>query len=144
MQRTEPSLPLEEKLLTIIPKEYKSPENTGSSIKGMRALWGVFSGIEFERPGRGWEPVFSPDYTKFAYRAKMGGHEFIVIGDRKGAEFDEVRYAVFSPYGNKVAYAARQSKKWSSTSAMRKVVSSTKLGRLSLAMTAANWPTRRS
>ena len=49
-----------------------------------------------------------------------GGHQFIVIGDRKGAEFDEVRYAEFSPHGNKVAYAARQSKKWSSSSAMRK------------------------
>ncbi len=73
MQRTEPSLPLEEKLLTIIPKEYKKPGEYGQFYQGDAGSLGVFSGIEFERPGRGWEPVFSPDYTKFAYPAKMGG-----------------------------------------------------------------------
>ena len=90
------------------------------SINGMRALWGVFSGIGFERPGRGWEPVFSPDYTKFAYRAKMGGHEFIVIvtgrelslmklgtqcsviGDEKDGEFDKVGPPIFSHDGSKL------------------------------------------
>jgi len=105
-------IPLEEKLLATIPKEYKEPGDYEQIYPGNAAAWAVFSGVGFGRPGRGWEPVFSPDYSRFAYRAKMGKKEFIVIGETKGPEFDEVRYAVFSPDGSKIAYAAKLNKKW--------------------------------
>jgi hypothetical protein len=77
-----------------------------------RYLWDVVSTVSFERQGGGWEVTLSPDYSKVAYRAKVGGKVFAVISGKKGPDFDDVRYAAFSPDGSKLAYAARLNDRW--------------------------------
>ena len=142
---------LEEKLLASIPSQYK--EAGGYSDSGPfelpRNLVGRYSELKlskstlelrskhfaaeirvtFENTGRGgWAPVLSPDRRTVAYRAKEGKKEFIVIGDKKGEEFDEVRDHVFSPAGDSVTYRARINKRWFIVNAEQKGAEYDKVG----------------
>lgn len=105
-------IPLEERLLAAIPKEYSEPRGYEQPSLMNRFLWDVVPEVGFERPGGGWEVALSPDYSRVAYRAKAGGKVFAVVNDKKGPDFDDVRYATFSPDGSKLAYAARLNKRW--------------------------------
>lgn len=103
----------EEKLLTVIPKEYDEP----GWYEYVSPVWGqvqrsVLPKLRFERYGGGWEVTLSPDYSKVAYRAKAGGKVFAVVNGKKESDFDDVRYLVFTPDGSKLAYAARLKDKW--------------------------------
>lgn len=101
---------LEEKLLTVIPKEYSEPgwyEFPGYYSNG----YFVFK-VQFERYGGGWEVTLSPDYSKVAYRAKAGGKMFVVINGEKQSDFDDVRYLTFNRDGSKLAYAAKLKDRW--------------------------------
>jgi len=51
-------------------------------------------------------PVFSPDGTRFAYRAARHGRDFIVLDGRPGPEYNLVGTPVFSVDGQRVAYWA--------------------------------------
>lgn len=111
-QQSVNKMPLEERLLATIPKEYKEPGGYEQVDLMGRSVWDIVSSVGFERQGGGWEVALSPDYSKVAYRAKAGGKVFAVINDKKGPDFDDVRHATFSPDGGKLAYAARLAKKW--------------------------------
>jgi len=65
------------------------------------------------------DPAFSPDSKRLAYvvvihpggsplREKM----FVVVDGKKGPQFDEARFPVFSQDGGKVAYIAKSGAKW--------------------------------
>lgn len=103
---------LEEKLLTVIPNEYKEPGSYEYPGRYGVRQWDVLPRVSFERYGRGWEVTLSPDYSQVAYRAKAGGKMFVVINGKKGLEFDDVRYLTFNPDGSKLAYAAKLKDKW--------------------------------
>ena len=106
-------IPLEERLLTVIPKEYKEPgwyDDPGVPYHGHR--WNILYKVRFERYGGGWEVTLSPDYSKLAYRANAGGKVFVVINGKKGLDFDDVRYMTFSRDGSKLAYAAKLKERW--------------------------------
>lgn len=102
----------EEKLLTVIPKEYKEPGWYEYPASHGNHQWDVVPKVSFERYGGGWEVTLSPDYSKVAYRAKAGGKVFAVINGKKELDFDDVRYLVFNRDGSKLAYAARLKDKW--------------------------------
>mgnify|MGYP001609907779 FL=1 len=51
---------------------------------------------------------FSANGKAVAYSAKKGGKMFVVVGDKKGEEFDLILSPVFSADGKKVAYGARK------------------------------------
>jgi Tol biopolymer transport system component len=104
--------PLEERLLATIPKEYSEPRGYEQPSLMNRHVWEVVPEVGFKRPGGGWEVELSPDYSRVAYRAKAGGKVFAVVNDKKGPDFDDVRYVTFSPNGSKLAYAARLNKRW--------------------------------
>jgi len=102
----------EEKLLTVIPKEYTEPGwYEGPPVQGNRQ-WLVVPKVSFERYGGGWEVTLSPDYLKVAYRAKAHWRVFAVINGKKESDFDDVRYLAFSPDGSKLAYAAKLYDRW--------------------------------
>jgi hypothetical protein len=103
----------EEKLLTVIPKEYKEPPGWHEDPSSYgRRQWDVVSTVSFWRPGAGWQVTLSPDYSKVAYRAKVGKKVFAVINGEKKLDFDEVSYLAFNRDGSKLAYAARLKDKW--------------------------------
>ena len=107
---------LEEKLLISIPKEYSEP---GDYFPEAEAICRYKLGkathcysVTFLKSGGGWEPIINASHTKVAYRAKQKDKLFIVVGESKGAEFDDVRTPVFSPDGSTVAYQAKQNRQW--------------------------------
>lgn len=102
---------LEEKLLTLIPKEYSEPGWYEYPFGYYDNGYFVFK-VRFARYGGGWEVTLSPDYSKVAYRAKAGGKMFVVINGEKQVDFDEVRYLTFSRDGSKLAYAAKLKDRW--------------------------------
>ncbi|HET6974706.1 MAG TPA: hypothetical protein VFI24_00170 [Pyrinomonadaceae bacterium] len=102
----------EEKLLTVIPKEYKEPGWYEYPNSYADRQWNVVPKVSFERYGGGWEVTLSSDYSKVAYRAKAGGKVFAVINGKKELDFDEVRYLAFNRDGSKLAYAAKLKDKW--------------------------------
>src|SRR5215469_16230455 len=62
---------------------------------------------EFDAPGYGgWAVEFSPDGSRAAYQAKQAHRWFVVVGDRRGPDFDMVYGITFNPTGS-VAYQAR-------------------------------------
>ena len=89
----------EEKLLTVIPKEYEEPGRYEHPTPNGDRQWNVVPKVSFERYGGGWEVTLSPDYSKVAYRAKLGGKVFAVVNDKKGLDFDDVRYLAFNRDG---------------------------------------------
>ncbi|HKR12833.1 MAG TPA: hypothetical protein VJT15_12310 [Pyrinomonadaceae bacterium] len=101
----------EEKLLTVIPKEYKEPK-WYEYVSGNHRQWDVVPQVGFGRNYGGWEITLSPDYSKVAYRAKVGKKMFAVINGEKKPDFDDVKYLGFNPDGSKLAYAARLKDKW--------------------------------
>ncbi len=52
-------------------------------------------------------PIFSPDGKVLTFIAEEGGKEFVVVGDKKGPEFDQAFMPVFSANGAQVGYGAR-------------------------------------
>jgi len=67
ISRLKPKVSFEERLLATIPYQFEMP-----------------------KVGGGWGLNFSPDGTRVAYVAQQGGKQFIVVGNKKGPEFDEV------------------------------------------------------
>ncbi len=55
---------------------------------------------------------FSIDGKTIAYRVAHGKKWFVVVGDTKGEEFDDVKDLVVSPDCKTVGYAAKAGKKW--------------------------------
>lgn len=126
--------PFEEKLLASIPSQYKEPgeySESGLFTERLFIKTDHFSAqilVTFEISGGGWAPILSPDKKTVAYRAKEAKKEFIVIGDQKGEEFDEVRDHVFSPDGSTIAYRARINKRWFMVCAEQKGAEYDKVG----------------
>ncbi len=54
------------------------------------------------------DPVFSPDASRLAYRARTGATWRMVVGDAKSEAFDELGPAVFRADGKRVAFGARK------------------------------------
>lgn len=86
----------EEKLLTVIPKEYKEPGWYEYPSSYGRRQWDVVTNVGFWRSGGGWDVTLSPDYSKVAYRAKVGKKVFAVINGEKKLDFDDVKYLAFN------------------------------------------------
>lgn len=111
-QQSVNKMSFEEKLLTVIPKEYAEPGGYEYPLSyGHHYQWELVPKVSFERYGGGWEVTFTPDYSKVAYRAKAGGKVFAVINGKKGLDFDDVRYLAFNRDG-KLAYAAKLNDRW--------------------------------
>ncbi|MBI3272466.1 MAG: HEAT repeat domain-containing protein [Planctomycetes bacterium] len=80
-----PEISFEERLLATIPEGLDSP--LGGSLPKV---------------------VFGPDGRSVAYAARRGARQFMVVGDRKGEEFDFVDPPDFSPDGRVVMYRAKK------------------------------------
>ncbi|HKY53053.1 MAG TPA: hypothetical protein VJM08_02055 [Anaerolineales bacterium] len=107
----------EERLILSIPNEYSKPGDYFPEAEFTCDLdkLGIETycySVTFTKSGGGWEPIINTDNTKVAYRAKQKGKLFVVVGDRRGPEFDDVRTPVFSPDGSTVAYQAKQNRRW--------------------------------
>lgn len=111
-EQTVNKISFEEKLLTVIPKEFKEPGWYEVPASYGNRQWDVVPKVSFERYGGGWEVTLSPDYSKVAYRAKTGGKVFVVINGKKESDYDDVRYLAFNRDGSKLAYAAKLRDKW--------------------------------
>ncbi len=109
----------EERLLATIPEDYKEAGIYGGALTESvtRVVNNEFGEVfwaytlSYQNQGGGWSVTCGPGCAKIAYRAKQSGKEFIVIGDQKGPEFDQVQAPVFSPDGSRIAYVAKQGKK---------------------------------
>lgn len=56
--------------------------------------------------------TFSPDGKTVAYYARKPAKWFVVVGEKKGEDFDGVRAPTFSPDGRKVAFGARKGREF--------------------------------
>jgi len=106
----------EERLLATIPANYKEASIYGSSLaeSWTRVVNNEFGetfwayALSYQNQGGGWAITCGPGCAKVAYRAKQAGKEFIVVGDQRGPDFDQVQAPVFSPDGSRLAYVAKQ------------------------------------
>lgn len=87
LMRAKPAISFNESLLATIPDEFQEPEYGG------------------------WSSTFSPDGSKVAYQAKQNDKWFVVVGNKRGPDFDLISQILFSPDSNRIAYIARQDNK---------------------------------
>jgi len=84
-KKSEAHVPFEERLLGTVPTEYEGPP----VVRG--------------------GPIFLDNPAQWAFVARQNGKAFVVINNKKGPEFDEIKLLFHSPDLSTIGYIAQES-----------------------------------